>query len=167
MSVGKLVFKTHPTPKAQARALNIAAKKFEDYRPAWRKLLPNLAQEMGIIVNSRGRALEGRWPPLSTKTIKQKKHDTPFVRTGKTLSDLTTPRKGKRKLTRKMIAYGPTERFAYVFHYGVDKRQPSRTLIGWTENLRGKADEFISDRAQELIDEAIRAGFTPKPKSGG
>lgn len=148
-----------PSPKKLASLFGDRVPKLmKDYRPAWRQLLPVLAQEMSKTIESEGKNLGVRWAPLKRGTVARKKRagqsGAALQGTGRLLAQVSSKTKGKVSLTRTKVVFGPNkDSYKFIQNFGSRRRGlPARQYIGLTRNMRESALNFMDDLVGQRLD---------------
>lgn len=145
-----------------AKEIRAFAKKTKDLRPAWRKLVPILAEMVRGNIEGRGSPIGVSWPALNPQTVARKarlgKGRATLVQTGKLLSTVSKASKGRRSLGRSRVKFGPRDKYAFVQHFGSkSKNIPARPYLGWTVRGRRSAVMLVEQHLTQLLLDAQNA----------
>jgi len=154
--VANLVFLGAEKYRRIGRAYDASALKLKDWRPAWKRLLPHLADGLRDNINSQGGRLGRSWAPLTMAWRRRKqrlgKGRAPLVFSGKLLSLVSSPRRGKRSLTKKRLKFGPNKKYQFVQHFG-DKRGnlPEREYIAWNTKMDKRRQQIMDQHMVKAL----------------
>jgi len=154
-----LRFKMDPDPRHVAESVGLLADEFQDWRPAWVRLVPEFAKGLQEVVTSQGAALGASWAPHSSNYVPRKRRRRRRgsrrvgIATGATYRQITNAQSGLRAMTPGMVKFGPTKKKAFVFHYG-HKNQPARPLIAFTPEMRLRTLYEMDRHAKDLLQQA-------------
>lgn len=145
-----------------AKEIRDFAKKTKDLRPAWRKLVPILAEMVRGNIEGKGSPIGVSWAPLSPHTKARKARlgqgRAALVQTGRLLATVSKASKGRRSLGRSRVKFGPREKYAFVQHFGSkSKNIPARPYLGWTVRGTRAAITLVEDHLTKLLLEAQNA----------
>lgn len=164
----QIAFHVDPSPKQIARELGSLSRSFSDWKPAWRALLPILADEMRATLEGEGVPIGARWPELDPETLKRRTRAgirgqgrMALQSTGRLLATVSSPSAGLRRMTGTQLRFGPNERYQFVQHFGSKRRGiPARPFIGWTPRGERAAIDAMDQRARALLDRAAQLAFS-------
>ena len=145
--------------EAIAKEYRLLASDLRDWRAAWRAILPRLAAGLQAVWFSAGAELGERWPELKPETVRRKEREgrgrSMLLYTERLLRTISSPTRGKRSLTKKRVAFGPKDRYAFVQHYGSKERGiPPRPFIGITKTMEGDITTLMDAHARAVIAKA-------------
>lgn len=138
-----------PTLTDLAARFDKCAKKFVDYKPAWKRLLPRIASEMARLASSKGTAADApEWAPLSEAYKKRSGRKEPLV--GTKMLARATSTKGKMSLTKKSLKFGVKGDHVRAVNFG----KPPRRFIAATPGVERAAEQEINRHVENILREA-------------
>ena len=151
-------FKTTPSLNRLGTLIGAAAQELQDWRPAFKEFLP-------IVGPAQAEALERKagaanWAELNPRWVKRKqtlgKRRAAGIFSGRLQRELMA-NVAHTRITKLDLDWGPKQRYAYIFHWGVEGRQPGREFLGWTPVLSTALYGIMSGRAEEIMTRAMQA----------
>jgi hypothetical protein len=152
-----------PPPPLLRRMCEAASEAYADLRPAWRRLVPRVAEGIRENFSTRGRSLGVPWFPLTRAYIERKRRkgqSSAELLATRRLFNTVTSEQGVLSLTRSSLQFGVRlSEFpqAGALNFGhFDTKQPARPFIfsaeaGVNPATKMAATEELERLSQEIL----------------
>lgn len=153
----------HPSLKAFSRAFGVKIpKELNDWRPAWRRLLPFMARGIAQNIQGQGSPIGEKWADGSRDYELRKQREgygrLELVRTGRTVAQLTSPSRAV-SLTKRSVSHGLRgKKWQHVaaLNFG-RKLKGARPFMGWNRGMINAASNIMTEHAQWTLDRIVRS----------
>lgn len=161
----------NPSPAQLAKAFGVASKRFGDYRPAFRVIVPHLAAGIGQNIKSRGATIGETWPSQSASWhaayLRRKQRGgfgvADLILTRRVFQQVTSPTEGLLSMGRMTLRFGSDQPYARAVNFGMrSKGARRRMFMGWSEQMKRDTEEILDQYTRlllgELVDDVNSAG---------
>lgn len=169
-----------PSPRAIARVIKGLGRSLRTWRPAFKAVLPYVAQGIRDNIRSRGASVGSPWARLATSTLRRKARlgqtRGPLIGSGE---NIDKPLNGGAivKLSATRMSYGVKGLVANVQHFGRKKGDlPPRRYMAWNASMEAVLHLAMERHAQKLLTiareqmagfgqraDSLARGMTPAP----
>ncbi len=161
----------NPSPAELAKRFGIATKRFSDYRPAFRLIVPHLATGIGQNIKTRGASIGETWPSQGASWhlayLRRKQRGgygvADLILTRRVYNQVTSPTEGLLSMGRMSVRFGSDLPYARAVNFGMAAKGARRRMfMGWSAQMKADTEEILDEYTrlllEELADEVNRAG---------
>jgi hypothetical protein len=148
--------RANPSPAAISKILGGLGEEFSDWRPAWQRMVPTLADGILENIDTRGASLGETWPAERDRYVRRKARQgfgrMELYRTGTLVSQLS-PASGVRRMGRRSVSFGTKVPYGRAVNFGRNGAR-GRRFMGWSPRMKTAAEMVMHEHAQALLSKA-------------